>query len=553
MRACYTSAAVLRSPRRTRRALIVAVLLFGAAGISSPSFGRAIEWRVVAPTGTTLPGIPPDQEYGVILGDVGADGVVFDAYWGSPDESSAVFRESPDAGVVLVASLDATSLEMNGSTLHVEQGRENALLHSSRIVVDRGASFEACPLVGYSTQASFVPRGTGDLDLVIAPGMPAPGIEGWILTGAAGALASNLENSAPALNADGDLAFFALIVPAEACGSASPTPYAVAVFGPDGSDSYTLVALPNGLAPGAPGGAVMTPTERVEIDGTGGIAFAARVRLGPSGPTVDAIYRWDATNGIALAALANDLDRYGATGRFGGWQLGGGGHLAFTTFDSGALFVESRENGVQARARRGDPAPGLSDDFHFAAIGFDFMGEVRIAVNAIGDVAFPAYAAASEDEGPYVSGIWGPDAAGALVPKLVDGQQAPHFPDWTIARSSVLALNERRDLLVEAYLAIPDEDPFASRLVYYLIDAHGDATLLLYDGEILSFAPGDSRPIALISPPRYDAALESFAFDHHASGETVIFHTTVPEPGSAVQAVGILIVVAFRAACRRAR
>ena len=464
-----------------------------------------------------------------------------------PPSYRALYRWSPDLGTEILVPLGGFSDSTNGSSLLVAPGYDaiSTSAAGEPLLIDRTVTVEACPGSERYGQASFVSDGFGGFEARITPGLPVPGADaGWIFNGRASFrsdLAAQYSYETPAINGSGDLAFLARIYRDALCVDDPYAAYADALFGPDGEGGFTLVAMPQDPVPVAGPGSVLLDVNKVDINDAGEVAFIGHVRIGPSGPEPGAIYRWDAAQGLRLVALAG-----GSVGDVNGFDgailLGEGGHVAFTVdFASKGLLVEHPATGLEARVLPGDTLPGLPD-------GVVSTGVFEFALNALGDVAF-ASRAASADFAITASGVWAPDASGALALRLQSGQPAPFFgAEKTISDVGVLALDDQRDVLIRASVRGPGGWYGAA---YYLVDVHGRFRLIARDGDAFEFA--GLQPV-WIRTLHHDRDLEHFSLDVRDStyASVALFYATAPEPDAFAAAFAALSVVAG-AAWRRAR
>lgn len=534
---------------------VLATLVAIAALPAAPA--AAVHWKNAARIGQPVAGLPSGEvlrSIGFNLLSVRSGKVVFNGTWGPPPVKHAFFEWTEQDGLAEVLTLDASPISVGGTTFSLATSFQIGDFGGTNLIAfDRDATVVACPnRASLDTEdVSFIENGAGGFTAAVAPGMPVPGIEpGWIFSAGASNGRNGGSYGAPASNADGDLAFFSWIArTTNVCDGDAEVAYATALLGPDGAGSYTLAALDEDPAPEAgDGAALIVDFGIVELNGAGEIAFDPDVRLGPSGPTIPTIYRWDALNGLRLVTLSYERGLLGENG----FHLGEGGHVAFVNFLGTALFVEDVANGVELRVAAGDPAPGLPAGFTLAELArpADYYPGGRspaytFAVNALGDVAFSGRADPGGAGGVSRYAVWGPDASGALTLRMVDGQDAPGVEGATIDASdrppNLIAMSDQRELLIAATLAGPEPTP---RDVYYLIDADGNAQILLRSGDGLAFAPGDFEAVQSGGPSSFDADLDHFAFlAHSVTNREAIFYGQVPEVGGT--AAGLAAVVSL--------
>jgi len=554
-----------------------ALATIAAIAVLQAAPAAAVHWKNAARIGQTVSGLPNGEVLGSLLAgtlNLRSGRVVFEGKWGTQAQNKALFAWTDTGGLELLLAIDDSSIWVEGTEFSLPaQSVFGGTGGAEFVTIDRAATaIPACPGPApiYQLEVSFLEDDSGGFVPVVAPGMPVPGIEaGWIFSGGASNYnrvygAPNAAKSSPgepASNTNGDIAFYSWIRRAASfCEFDLMTPYARAVFGPDGAGSYTLAALDEDPAPGAgDGAALIMDFGLVELNDAGEIAFQTDVRLGPSGPTIPAIYRWDAENGLRLVTLSYQPGVFDADTRLPGvFHFSDGGQVAFVNYAGTALFVEDVVNGVEERVAAGDPAPGLPagftlEDFarwtHFEDTNTSFA----FAVNALGDIAFSGRADFAGGGEPSRLGVWGPDASGALTLRMVDGQDAPGVEGATIDASdrppSLIAMSDQRELLIAATLAGPEPTP---RVVYYLIDADGNAQILLRSGDGLAFAPGDFEAVQSGGPTSFDADLDHFAFlARSVTNREAIFYGQIPEVGGT--AAGLAAVASLCALRARRR
>ena len=535
---------------RTMRLLLAAVVALGA------TTARAVAWTLVAREGGDAPPVPSPHVFDTLADvSVRGDGTVFFSNIGPGSSDPALYRWSAANGVELLTRLDLPDGPLGDPAYSIEAGFVAVgSQNEGPLLVDRPASLDACPSSGLVDEATFSVSEAGDLVPLSQPGAPVPGLDpGWIFGWGQGVLFDSYRQvygPTPAVSASGELAFFAAAVLTDACSNDSLAPYASAVFGPDGSGGTALVAIPQQPAPGAPAGSALIPKDSVALalDDLGDVAFSADVRLGPSLPVVPAIYRWNAPGGLQLVARQYGPAPQGQT--FSGpktFHLGDGGHLVFLDVGPGSfpdnfrgLYLHDEIDGLRALVQLGDPLPGLSPSFGAqAAIAF--------AVNTLGDVAFSMRALRSAD-GLVRSGMWGPDAEGNTVLRLIAGRSAPGLGSARIQRTEVLALSDEREILFKASLSTVDASDYA----FYLLDVNGHFRLLLRNRDLHELSPGVPEALTFQAAPlQWDADLRHFgALLYDEADAPVIVSTEVPEPGALL--AGVVAVASLIATRRRA-
>ena len=532
----------MASPIRVRLATC-ALATIAAIAVLQAAPAAAIHWTNIAQIGQPVPGVAGGKVFSSLfpgVRDVSGGRVVLKGGWGSLPQENALFAWTATSGLEHLLALDASSISVGGTAFSLAAELWD-MGGTGVVTVDRAAEVQACPAREslWPEEVTFAEDGAGGFAPVVAPGMPVPGIEsGWMFSAGTSTETHNGYRGAPASNANGDLAFFAWIRrAADVCDPDPSTPYATALFGPDGAGSFTLVALDEDPAPGAGDTAALELNGPVALNGAGEIAFDVTVRLGPSGPSVPAIYRWDVANGLRLVTLSYEPGGSGAAD--GTFHFSEAGHVAFVNDSGTALFVEDVSNGIEARVATGDPAPGLPAGYTFAVFarppGFgDPPGVFAFAVNALGDVAFSGRADFAGSGEPFRFGVWGPDASGALVLRMAEGQDAPGIDGATIATGGtpdLFAMSDQRELLIRTLVVAPGAVPVFG--VYYLIDADGNARILLRTDDPLEFTPGVLESIQSLFGFDFDADLDHFTVHaESASQKQAIFHAPVPEVGA---------------------
>ncbi len=490
----------------------------------------ATEWQKVAFLGDPAPGMPEGSVVTWLReAAVRDDGIVFFAAAAPlPARFEALYAWSAATGPALIARLDDAPTSAGDPSFSVHPGIAAIRIHSDGpTVVDRFASLVACPPASSTEDtASFILDGAGTLVPVVGPGAAVPGIEpGWIFDGS-----MYLTNDPPLINAQGELAFLARIERANVCDADPYRPIAGALFGPDGSGGITLAAISEQQAPGESPGAAIFPTILIELNDAGELAFAADLRLGPSGPTVPAVYRWDAMHG--LRPVARKFAPAPGGGSFVGpaeWalRLGDGGHVVFDDFEAfvaspfGGIYAHDEATGLRAVVRRGDVLPG-------APAGFVVRDGGGFAVNANGEVAFAAQVGPPDTDAGAKWGVWAPDRAGEMVLRLLDGQPAPGLAGLAIHEPSVLAFSDERRLLVETNLEGPGTNGYER--VWYIVDATGPPRFLARVGDSFDVEPGQSVKLSK-GDLRSDSHLRHFAvLGGGPFNEPMLFYAAVPEP-----------------------
>lgn len=564
-------------PPRLRRA-IGSLAMLAAIAVLPAAPAAAIHWKNTAWTGQTVSGLPNGEVLGSLSNilNVMPGRVVFAGKWGTPAQNKALFAWTDTGVVELLLDIEDSSIWVEGTEFSLPaQSAFGGTGGAEFVTIDRAATaIQPCSGGGssYQLEVSFLEDDAGGFVPVVAPGMPVPGIEaGWIFSGGASNYdrvygQSNRATSSPgepASNANGDIAFYSWIRRAASfCEFDLMSPFARAVFGPDGAGSYTLAALDGDPAPGAgDDAALVMDFARVELNDAGEIAFETDVRIGPSGPTLPAIYRWDAQNGLRLVTLSYQPGVFDADTQVpGNFRFSDGGHVAFVNYAGTALFVEDGVSGVEERVAAGDPAPGLPagftlEEFARSTHANDTTPGFTFEVNALGDVAFTGRAdfAGGGEESRYA--IWGPDASGALVLRMMDGQDAPGIPGAKIATPAgrpptLIALSDQRELLIGTSVEGPD--PATSYEVTYLLDADGNARILFRQGDILEFLPGVFESTRSGWVGAFDADLDHFAVHAYSvSNREAFFYGQVPEVGGT--AAGLAAVASLCALRTRRR
>jgi len=535
-------------------------LLLAAAVALGATHARAVtvDWTLVAREGDAAPPVPSPHVFDTLADvSVRGDGTVFFSNIGPGSSDPALYRWSAANGVELLTRLDLPDGPLGDPAYSIEAGFVAVgSQNEGPLLVDRVATIDACPSSELTYEATFSVSEAGELVPLVQPGTPVPGLDpGWIFGwGQTSAISGYYESSypphyepTPAVNASGELAFFAGSVHADVCEASGFDPYANAVFGPDGNGGTALVAMPQQPEPDAPAGSVLIPKNSVALNDLGDVAFSADLRLGPSSPTVPAIYRWNALGGLQLVAYQYGPDPEGSTfSRPVFFVLGDGGHVVFLDGGFGGyywydqlfgIYVHDDVNGTRAVVRIGDQMPGLPPSFSARAVN-------AFAVNARGEVAFSMQVEESTTHA-LRWGVWGPNSAGNTAIRLIDGGLAPGLGSARFERFEVLALSDEREILFKASLSANDSSDYA----FYLGDVNGRLRLLLRNRD--SHELGQGTPEALhfwYGRLQWDAELRHFAalMADEADG-LVIVSTEVPEPGALLAgAVAIAALIAAR-------
>lgn len=537
---------------RALQVLLAAAVALGAAQ------ARGAAWTLVAREGDDAPPVPSPHVFDTLADvSVRGDGTVFFSNIGPGSSDPALYRWNAANGVELLTRLDLPDGPLGDPAYLIDAGFVAVgSQNEGPLLVDRVATIDACPSSELTHEATFSVSEAGELVPLVQPGTPVPGLDaGWIFGwGQTSALSSYYEFSypphyepTPAVNASGELAFFAGSVHADVCGASGFDPYANAVFGPDGNGGTVLVAMPQQPEPDAPAGSVLIPKDSVALNDLGDVAFNADLRLGPSSPTVPAIYRWNALGGLQLVAYQYGPAPEGSTFKEPElFVLGNGGHLVF--LDGGdfprqfyAIYEHDDVNGSRRVVAMGDQMPGLPPSFSARAAS-------AFAVNALGEVAYSMQVDYAPTGAPRF-GVWGPNASGNTAIRLIDGGLAPGLGSARFEGFEVLALSDQREILFKAFISPNDSSDYA----FYLSDVNGHLRLLLRNGGSHELSPGTPEALRFrYGRLQWDAELRHFAaLMADEANAPVIVRTEVPEPGALL--AGLAAIAALIAARSRTR
>lgn len=530
-------------------ALVALVLLASVPG------ARALEWELVARRGQAAPG-------GGMLDFVGAPAVLGDGSvvlygYGAAYEPNEIYRWDSELGLRSHYPLTISDLPASSPILRVDRAPRSgsSLFNASKtgawMTVARRGVLLPCADPFPNRGVSVVVDDTGASTLVGPPGEPVPG------AGVSWVFASDFESrtGVPVVNANGEVAFAAPIRFGDLCAEDPLTPFADAVLGPDGAGGVTLIAQTRDPAPDGPTGAVMLvggAKQQMQIDDTGEVVFAADVRIGPSGPDLYTVYRWNAEQGLRRVVREGDPDLLGGTFGYGYlWPLlGRGGHVAVVNdfWEPTVIYVQDRDDDLEVRHVAGDPAPGLAGASFESFVGVSetfadpFTSSPPYAIDANGALAFVARA--SVEAGSTLLGVWAPDASGALGLRVLAGELVPDAAGFEATFLQVLAMNDARDVLILATLreiGVPPEQA-AMSFVYLLSRADGTIEAVLRQGQEMEFEPGSVRS-ASFSELAFDAQLTTLAAEAVVLDPpvvTAVFSATLPEPGAAGTALALL-------------
>jgi len=352
--------------------------------------------------------------------------------------------------------------------------------------------------------------------------------------------------------------------------AASSSEMALFTVDPDGIS--TLVASAGMAVPGVPG-AELTFLYPALANTLGEWSFAAYFE-GPgviAGENDSASFHWDREGGLAMRVRAGDPAPATPPGVVfagpGTAYPNDAGNFAYLTWlagpgvgedDDSALYGPGASGELVLLAREGQPAPGtepgtLIQELHLFSGG--------VVINAGGQVAFmlglmgPAVTAANDH------GIWLFDpTTGALTLLVRLGDPAPELPGLTLSSMSLPILNDPGDLVFHATLEGPGATPDTNQAIF-VIESGGVAQKVIREGDLVSFGPGDLRPLAGFSTLEgtlsdvpgvgqlSDSGHLTFAA-HTPDGTNAIVVATIPEPGVTTGLAAGLVLLAW---LRRAR
>lgn len=516
------------SLRRNAVAKLLSVLL-GVAGMVSAHDAASIEWLPI-----WQPLSYPD---GII--SVDDEGLVFEVGY-----HREIYRWSPATGAELIVSLDAGTATAGGLVFDVS-AHGQSIDGNAWITATRMVSLAICPDFEPYQMGSFLIDDGGEALLVAAPGLSVPERPDWTLV-TGGECCNGI--SAPRVGDQGDVAYFARVQQRSVCDSDEEAPLADALFASNAAGETVVIAFPGDPVPGDASGSTLSPLRPVEMNASGEVAFRADITDGSTGESQAALFRWTRAAGLRVIASGSDVES-----PYLGWtfRIGAGGHVAYLL--DGALLVGDVSGATTTAMAPFDATPGLPG-YVFGAVETPPYSSYQsdFAVNGVGDVAFAASVTPPGFTGPSRWSLWSPDASGAMVLRLIEGQAAPFVEGRTIVYQylpSVLALNDAGEVLVQVELG-----PSASQgelFAYYLIDAAGNVQLLLRSNQSFEFAPGDSRPGRMYGP-HFDVSLRHLAFEAFSlQGPPTndIFRGVLPETsllGSSIVALASLAAVRAR-------
>jgi hypothetical protein len=326
----------------------------------------------------------------------------------------------------------------------------------------------------------------------------------------------------------------------------------MALFTVDPDGALTLLA-PTGMAvPGVPGAAFTYPYPG-SMNPLGEWSFAAYFE-GP-GVIMDeddsANFHWDPAGALTMRVRAGDPAPGTPPGVIFAWEgtayPNAAGDFAYLSWLAGpgvgegndsALYGPDASGDLVLLAREGDPAPGTESGSVFGELHFTSSG---VVINANGQVAVgagltgPAVTAANE------YGIWLSDpTTGALALRARQGDPAPELPGLTLNEIWYPILNDPGDLVFWASVEGPGVTPDTDQAIF-VIDSGGGARIVVREGDLASFGPGDLRPLTGFS--MLDGTLSDVPgvgqlsnsghlvfFANAPDGTNAIVVATLPEP-----------------------
>lgn len=416
--------------------------------------------------------------------------------------------------------------------------------------------------IDYPETASGIWRwqaGSG-LERIVRAGDPVPGAGPDATLGPLGGIA-------PVLGSGGVVGFSASVVdPEDSIGRQA--------FFRVAAGQLTSFVIEGAEVPGIPGstlGWAVTPVANAHGVWSFSTGFA-----GPGvvpGQNDAASFSWDPQSGLSIRVRAGDPAPGTQPGVvIGSWpdawvhpnDAGDVAQLALLTgpgvsdANDTALYGPSA-GGLALVAREGDPAPGTEPDTVFGA------GPHSVVINAGGQVVF--YAGLL---GPSVTlengfGIWRHDPVTGVVELLVrQGDPAPELPGVMLAWLGHPILNDRGDVVFSAGLVGPGVTPETDRAIFAL-EGGVIPRKVFRRGDLLSFGPGDLRPVTMFWLPSHTlvgvpgARLLSneghlaFVGDTAEGPAAVVVVATIPEPGFTSGLVAGLVLLAGLARSRSRR
>ena len=413
------------------------------------------------------------------------------------------------------------------------------------------------PGILFPSNASGIWRWSAEsgLERVARAGDPVPEAgPGIVLGPIAGGLAS------PALGA-ADVAFAGTLD--DPVTSASE----LALFAVDPDGISTLVASAGMAVPGVPG-AALTFLYPALANTLGEWSFAAYFD-GPgviAGENDSASFHWNREGGLAMRVRAGDPAPGTPPGVVFAWPgtayPNDAGSFAYLTWLAGpgvgedadsALYGPDASGALVLLVREGHPAPGTEPGTLFQELHLNPSG---VVINAEGQVAVlagltgPAVTAANE------YGIWLSDpTTGALTLRVRMGDPAPELPGLTLGGISLPILNDPGDLVFRATLEGPGATPDTDQAIF-VIESGGVAQKVIREGDLVSFGPGDLRPLAgfsmlegtLSDVPGVGQLSDSGHLGFAANapdGTNAIVVATIPEPGVTTGLAAGLVLLAW--------
>jgi hypothetical protein len=340
-----------------RRSWWIAVCILASLPLSARSeAARELAWARIVATGDPAPGGDPSDVF-LSLGGPGpqADGSVY--FTGEHALGDfALFRWTPAGAIERVYPVALPS-PLPGSAPPASispfpEWRADVSDDGTLVIADEGG-LDGCPGWGGGVLLSSV--GAAPFSVALQPGEPlawfAPG---WHTIG-------SFDETVPSLVAAGNLGATVAAIEAAPCDSTAEARSTRVAIASDATGVLHVLAASGDPAPGIPD-AFFGVRFRVEAYADEQRLVQALVRLGPSGPFVDAFYRWTLEDGLEFLVRE-------------GQPAPGGGTILYPDVmglrsDGSLLFVDEQTGGangvylaragglLEAMHRIGDAAPG---------------------------------------------------------------------------------------------------------------------------------------------------------------------------------------------------
>lgn len=512
--------------RRYRRRIAACGAFVSTCWVFVPS-AQALEWEVVAETPAEIHDFEwmPDGSLRFFVADPFGEEPIFSFYeW------------TESTGSQVLDLLDPTGTIVSGLELR-DQWRPLVSFDGAFATVNRDVVATPC---GGERRGHFLVSPNGDVDLVAEYGTPMPGFApGWIWFEL---------RDAPVVSAGGSLAFVGTGVQSGSlCAWVPSDPIQRALFGPDGAGGLAIAALDEQQAPGNPPGAALVLGSVLDTNDAGHVLFRADVRLGPAGPSVPALYRWNIASGIQRIAQVYEATPDGASVSYivdAELEADGAVTVLVSTLEgrvqSHLLRVDAAST-VEVLARRGDVAPETGDR-SFEAFGRPLAGHAGGLVFSAG--VSPPQAGSKSDVG-----VWKRDAGGSIDRMLLSGDAVPGLDDAIVSYfgAEPLAVTQAGALLLSVGVKEASNPyPTSNDMAFYIQRSPGSLELVSEPHPHFDSRPEPFRPLRMA----YDDASSRVALMAYASsglgGTSILVVASLPEPGALGTAFALLALAALR-------